>query len=57
VKNEEATINAMTLESYKELAQKLIQPEHMYYAVVGDAGTQLKSLEDLASGKPILVAN
>jgi zinc protease len=57
VKEEEATIKSMSLESHKSLAQKLIQPEHMYYVIVGDAETQLKTLEDIGLGKPILVQN
>jgi zinc protease len=55
IKGEEEIINAMTLDSHKELAQKLIQPKNMYYVVVGDAETQMSSLENIGLGKPILV--
>ena len=55
IKAEEETIKSMTLESHKELAQKFIQSDHMNYVVVGDAETQLSSLEDIGLGKPILI--
>jgi zinc protease len=55
IEGEEEIINAMTLESHKELAQKLIQPENMYYIVVGDAKTQMSSLENIGLGRPILL--
>lgn len=57
VKKEEAIVKSMTLDSHKELAQKLLQHDNMYYVVVGDAATQLKSLENIGLGKPILVVN
>ena len=46
---------SMTLESHKELAQKYVLPDHMYYVVVGDAESQLKPLNSLGMGKPELV--
>jgi zinc protease len=44
----------MTPESHKALAQKFLQPDNMYYVVVGDAETQLPALEKIGLGKPIL---
>lgn len=55
VKQEENFVKSLTLEKHKDLAQKFINPEKMYYVVVGDAATQLKSLEAIGFGKPILV--
>jgi zinc protease len=46
---------SMTLSSHKDLAQKYIHPDRMYYVVVGDAATQLEPLNSLGLGKPILV--
>jgi len=46
---------SMTLESHQALAQKYIQPEKMYYVVVGDAATQLEPLKSLGIGDPVLV--
>ena len=57
IKGEEATIKSMTKESHKELAEKLLQPDKMYYVVVGDAATQMAALENIGLGKPILVEN
>ncbi|MDB4582894.1 insulinase family protein, partial [Draconibacterium sp.] len=57
VKGEEETIKSMTVESHKILAEKLIQPDNMYYVVVGDAETQMKSLENIGLGKPVLIEN
>ncbi len=55
IKGEEATIKSMTLDSHKALAEKLIKPEKMYYVVVGDAETQMASLENIGLGKPVLI--
>ena len=51
VKNEEATVKDMTLERHKELADKYIVPERMFYVIGGDAKTQLKPLEKIGFGK------
>jgi zinc protease len=55
VKQEEAIVKAMTPESHKALAQKFLKSDNMYYVVVGDAATQMSSLEKIGLGKPILV--
>ncbi len=46
---------SMTLEGHRALAQKYIQPQNMYYVVVGDAATQLEPLKSLGIGDPVLV--
>ncbi|MBL7138175.1 MAG: insulinase family protein [Bacteroidales bacterium] len=55
VKNEEAIVKEMTLERHKELADKYIVPDRMYYVIAGDAKTQLKPLEKIGFGKPEVV--
>jgi len=55
IKQEEAFVKGLTVEKTLELANKYIDPSKMYYVVVGDAKTQLKGLEKVGLGKPILV--
>jgi zinc protease len=57
IKKEEAYVKGLTIEKQLELANKYIDPSKMYYVVVGDAKTQLKALEKVGLGKPILVSN
>ncbi|MGD8726446.1 MAG: pitrilysin family protein [Gemmatimonadales bacterium] len=53
VAQEEAVIRGMTLEQHRELAQRLIDIDHMIYLVVGDAETQLRPLQRLGFGTPV----
>ena len=55
IKQEEAFVKGFTIEKQLELANKYIDPSKMYYVVVGDAKTQLKELEKVGLGKPILL--
>jgi zinc protease len=55
IKNEENIIRNMTLEDSRAVASKYIRPDKMYYLVVGDAATQLGSLEKIGFGKPVLI--
>ena len=55
IKQREEFVKNLTLERHKELSQKYIDPDHMIYLVVGDAATQMKPLEKLGLGKPILI--
>ena len=55
IKKEEAFVRDLTVEKQLELAKKYIDPSRMYYVVAGDAKTQLKDLEKVGLGKPILV--
>jgi zinc protease len=55
IKKEEAFVKGLTVEKQLELAKKYIDPSRMYYVVAGDAGTQLKELEKVGLGKPVLV--
>jgi len=54
VKQEEEFIKSLTPEQHKELAQRLLDPDHMYYIVVGDAETQLSALKNIGLGDPVL---
>jgi len=55
IKIEESVIKGMTVEEHKAITNKYIVPDQMYYVVVGDAATQLKPLEKIGFGKPILI--
>jgi len=55
IKQEEAFVKGLTVEKQLELAKKYIDPSRMYYVVAGDAATQLKELEKVGLGKPVLV--
>jgi zinc protease len=55
VKQEEAFVKGLTVEKQLALAKKYIDPSRMYYVVAGDAATQLKDLEKVGLGKPVLV--
>jgi zinc protease len=55
IKKEEAFVKGLTVEKQLELAKKYIDPSRMYYVVAGDAATQLKELEKVGLGKPVLV--
>lgn len=57
IKQEEAFVKGLTAEKQLELAKKYIDPSRMYYVVAGDAATQLKELEKVGLGKPILIKN
>lgn len=55
VKEREAIVQGMTLDKIKELAQKYIHPDKMFYIVVGDAKAHMASLKELGFGDPILI--
>jgi zinc protease len=55
VKNEENIIKNMTLDSHKEMAQKYITPDKMYYVVAGDAASQAKELKKVGFGEPVIL--
>ena len=57
IKQEEEIIRNMTPEELKALAQKYIDPDKMIYVIVGDAATQLKPLEKLGYGEPVVVSD
>ena len=55
VKDQENTVNKMTKERIKELANKYVNPNKMIWLVVGDAETQLERMKELGYGEPILL--
>jgi zinc protease len=55
VKDRENTVNNMTKERIKELANKYVDPSKMIWLVVGDAATQLERMKELGYGEPILL--
>ena len=55
IKQEEAFVKNLTADEILGYVRKYINPERMYYVVVGDAKTQLKDLEKVGLGKPVLV--
>jgi zinc protease len=57
IKKEEAIIRNMTLEEANATISKYIVPDRMYYVVVGDAASQMKALEKIGFGKPVLIPN
>ncbi len=52
---EAGIIDTMTVERVQELAARWIDPDAMYYVVVGDAATQLPRLRALGYGEPVVV--
>ena len=55
VRQEEDVIRNMTVEDHKAITEKYFDPDRMYYVVVGDAATQMKQLEKVGFGKPVML--
>lgn len=55
IKQEENVIKNMTIEEHKAIADKYIVPDKMIYVIVGDGATQLRPLEKIGFGKPVIV--
>lgn len=55
VKQQEKVVQDITLDDIKELAENYIDPNNMYYLIVGDAATQLERMKQLGFGEPILL--
>jgi zinc protease len=55
IRQEEDYLRGLTVEQVKETVQKYIDPMKMNYVVVGDAATQLKGLEKVGFGEPVLL--
>ncbi|HEY5470472.1 MAG TPA: hypothetical protein VIK07_08115, partial [Bacteroidales bacterium] len=55
IKKEEEVLKNITLDEHKTITDKYIVPDKMYYVIVGDATTQIKQLEKIGFGKPILI--
>lgn len=48
-------VKNMTVMDIRELANKYVTPDKMYYVIVGDVQTQLEELKKLGLGDPILL--
>jgi zinc protease len=55
INQQEEYIKRMTLGQHQALAEKYIEPDKMIYLILGDAKTQLKPLNELGFGQPILL--
>jgi len=55
VLKQEETVRNITVPEIQTLAQKYVDPNKMYYLIVGDAATQLDRLEQLGFGKPVIL--
>jgi zinc protease len=55
IKKDEEVIKGMTVAEHKAITDKYIVPEKMYWLIVGDAATQMKPLEKIGFGKPVLI--
>jgi zinc protease len=55
ISRQQEVTSSMTLEKHSNLARKYIDPDKMYYVVVGDAASQLEPLNSLGLGTPELV--
>jgi zinc protease len=55
IKQREEFVKNLTQEAHIELAKKHIDPDKMFYLVVGDSATQMKSLEKLGLGEVTLI--
>ena len=55
VKQQEETVNNITVAQVRKLAEKYLNPNNMYYVIVGDAETQLERLKELGLGDPVLL--
>ncbi|WP_192821090.1 pitrilysin family protein [Rufibacter sp. LB8] len=54
-KKRQQLVQGMTVEKIRSLANQYVNPDKMYYLIVGDAATQLQKLENLGYGKPVLL--
>ncbi len=55
VKQEQSILRNLTVDQVKQLAEKYINPERMYYVVAGDAETQLEPLSKIGLGTPVVI--
>lgn len=54
-KQQENIVKNSTIDAIKKLSEKYLNVDKMIYLVVGDAETQLKKLEQIGFGEPILL--
>ena len=52
---QEEIVRNITVPEIKTLAKKYVNPNKMYYLIVGDAATQLERMKELGFGQPVLL--
>jgi zinc protease len=57
INDREEIIKTITVDQIQELAGKYIDPDKMYWLIVGDAKTQLERMDELGYGEPVLINN
>lgn len=55
IKNQEQIVEELSVMDIQDLAKQYINPDKMYYLIVGDAETQMEKLSELGYGEPILI--
>ncbi|MCH4823595.1 insulinase family protein [Gramella lutea] len=55
VKKREERVGELSVLDIQDLAKKYVDPDRMFYLIVGDAETQMDKLEELGYGKPVLL--
>ena len=55
IKEREKKVEELSVMDIQDLARRYVDPERMYYLIVGDAETQLEKLEELGYGQPVLL--
>jgi len=55
IKNREQSVEEISVLDIQDLAKQYINPDKMFYLIVGDAETQLEKLKELGYGKPVLL--
>ncbi len=55
VAEQQQQVEEMTVMDIQELAKKYIDPDKMYFLIVGDAETQFEKLKNLGYGDPVLL--
>ncbi len=55
IKLEEDYVRNLTVEEVNAMVNKYIDPMKMYYVVAGDATTQLKEMNKLGFGEPVII--
>jgi len=55
IKNREQSVEEINVLDIQDLAKQYINPDKMFYLIVGDAETQLEKLKELGYGEPVLL--
>ncbi len=55
IKDQEQQVEDLSVMDIQDLAKQYINPDKMYYLIVGDAETQMEKLEELGYGEPVLL--